>query len=37
VVDGCFGSRDSNGVITEELNSIFVNMNFETEMNGIPV
>ena len=37
VVDGCFGTRDSNGVITEELNSIFVNMNFETEMNGIPV
>jgi TonB-dependent receptor len=37
VVDGCFGSRDSNGIIVEELNSFFVNLNFESEMNGIPV
>ena len=37
VVDGCFGSRDSNGVISEELNAIFVNFNFETEMDGMPV
>tara|TARA_Y100000748_G_scaffold302364_1_gene304432 strand:- start:10564 stop:12780 length:2217 start_codon:yes stop_codon:yes gene_type:complete len=37
VVDGCYGSRDSNGIIVEELNSFFVNFNFDTEMNGIPV
>ena len=37
VVDGCFGERDSNGIITEELNSIFVNFNFDKEMNGMPV
>ena len=37
VVDGCYGSRDSNGIIVEELNSFFVNLNFESEMNGIPV
>ena len=37
VVDGCYGSRDSNGIIVEELNSVFVNFNFDTEMNGIPV
>ena len=37
VVDGCYGSRDSNGIIVEELNSFFVNFNFDTEMNGVPV
>jgi TonB-dependent receptor len=38
VVDGCYGNRDSNGYIVENLNSWFVNLNFETEIaNGIPV
>ena len=38
VVDGCYGSRDSNGIIVEELNSVFVNFNFETETaSGMPV
>ena len=38
VVDGCYGDRDSNGIIVEELNSLFVNFNFETETaSGMPV
>ena len=36
VVDGCFGTRDSNGSIVEELNSLFVNFNFESVFrNGV--
>jgi TonB-dependent receptor len=38
VVDGCYGSRDSNGLIREELNSAFVNFNFDWETaTGQPV
>ncbi len=38
VVDGCYGSRDSNGIITEKLDSTFVNLNFDWETNaGQPV
>ena len=38
VVDGCYGSRDSNGLIREELSSAFVNFNFDWETaTGQPV
>ena len=30
-VDGCYGSKDSNGIIIEEVESVFANFNFETE------
>ena len=30
-VDGCYGSRDSNGLIVETIESVFANFNFETE------
>ena len=38
VVDGCYGSRDSNGIIKESLDSVFVNFNFDWETDaGQPV